>query len=91
MLARNPDSLLSFIAWLETKDPNEKYDYCAPGDCLLAQYLQAMGSPDYWLTHNGVREAFDGHGQEIVHPSSDRDTWAFGAALERARAIIRRG
>jgi hypothetical protein len=40
MLARNPTSLLSLIAWLKTKNPNESYKFsCTQGTCLFSQYL----------------------------------------------------
>lgn len=35
-------SLKGIIAWLETKDPKEEYNYCA-SDCAMAQYLKAIG------------------------------------------------
>jgi hypothetical protein len=45
MLARNPTSLLSLIAWLKTKDPAESYPFsCTNGKCLFSQYLnQSFG------------------------------------------------
>jgi hypothetical protein len=44
MLARNPLSLTTLIAWLQTKNPAEFYafsDLC--GKCLFSQYLTSMG------------------------------------------------
>jgi hypothetical protein len=35
--------LAGLIAWLETQDPNTRYNYADCGDCLLARYFTAMG------------------------------------------------
>jgi hypothetical protein len=40
----NDVSMDDFIGWLESKDPNEAYDYqnkC--GDCCIGQYMAARG------------------------------------------------
>lgn len=39
-------SLKGMIAWLETKDPKEKYDFVSK-ECACAQYFQAIGYTDY--------------------------------------------
>jgi hypothetical protein len=84
MLARNPASLLSLVAWLKTKDPAESYFFqCTNGKCLFSQYLnQVFGyNPDpvdprthgpWTLLH-----------QCYVTVASD-SPWTFGAALKRA-------
>jgi hypothetical protein len=82
MLARNPLSLLSIIAWLRTKDPDEHYPFCnTEGKCLFSQYLTSLGYPrdptsdlvyDLWrMLH---RVGYVAH----KHP------WTFGAAHARA-------
>ena len=38
-----PWTLSSLIAWLETKDPNEYYDYGDPSNCLNTQYAKSLG------------------------------------------------
>ena len=36
-------SLDGLIAWLETQDENESYQYGDAGDCLISRYLRAQG------------------------------------------------
>jgi hypothetical protein len=88
MLAKNPDSIHSMIAWLETKDPDACYDYKDSFHCLNTQYLEFHGL-DYgdertwdvplWhrLHHGDFRYIAEGRGHE--------DEWTFGKALARAR------
>lgn len=51
-------SLAGFIAWLETKNPDENYDYGDTERCALGQYYRSLGRepetyprevfPTYW-------------------------------------------
>jgi len=74
-----PYSWASLIAWLETKDPNERYDYqCL--NCLHGQYRVHLGMSELCF-----REA-------LRHPLVEWwigacGQWTFGAALKRARTI----
>ncbi len=40
-------SLSAIISWLETKDPQEKYDYLDHGCCLAAQYCRQVLNCSY--------------------------------------------
>jgi hypothetical protein len=85
MLARNPLSLTTLIAWLQTKNPAEFYafsDLC--GKCLFSQYLTSMGfNPeptseytfDTWALHLYFGEV------------ASMKPFTFGAALERAKRL----
>ena len=90
MLARNPVSLNSFIAWLETKDPNKQYDFMdMSGACLIGQYMAASDIPWDWNSSpSNFRKTaiaiFDGKPLDVV---SDVP-WTVGAALERARTAL---
>src|ERR1700704_1357829 len=39
-------SLKGIIAWLETKDPKEEYNYCDSKNCAMSQYLKSIGQRD---------------------------------------------
>jgi hypothetical protein len=87
MLARNPVSLLSIIAWLQTKDPNESYQFCnTDGSCLFSQYLVSLGYPRNPSTMD--TEMFEIWRQ--LHAKfcyvAQGLPWTFGAALTRAEA-----
>ena len=56
-------SVDNFVAWLETRDPNEKYTYISCNDCLIHRYFTAMGlsvnrvwARGYMLTSNPKEE-----------------------------------
>jgi hypothetical protein len=87
MLARNPNSLLSLVAWLKTKDPDESYNFsCTNGECLFSQYLsQSFGyDPDPVDAHtNGPWVALHLHYFSVAR----QVPWTFGAALTRAEAM----
>jgi hypothetical protein len=40
--AKTP-SLEGFIAWLETKDPEERYDWLSFSTCACGQYMRSLG------------------------------------------------
>lgn len=89
----DPASLLnvdSLIAWLETKDPNERYCYTNPRACLLAQYFRAHGFSKASVSVKKVRPDGDqilslpGKLNDIAHGSGANDH-TFGAALKRAQ------
>ncbi len=68
-----------FIAFLETKDPNEGYNWCGPESCACGQFY---GSRD-WIGLPGfarLNSIAQGNGR-LDNPSD----WTFGKCLERAR------
>jgi len=93
----DPFSLDSLIAWLETKAPNEQYDYGCNGHCLLAQYLTHLGHEQVRIggwgrfstsTTSGVfPEVFwrAACGSPSFGEGGCKWRWTFGAALGRAR------
>ena len=77
-------SLAGLVAWLETKDPNETYQWeTCQGHCLIGQYLHSVGIEWQWMvTHN------PGLYHELTpNALAGRLPHTFGAALERARAL----
>jgi hypothetical protein len=84
MLARNPVSLLSLVAWLKTKDSAERYPFqCTNGNCLFSQYLnQSFGyDPDPVDADTSVPWMELHRRYRLVASQTPR---TFGAALERA-------
>lgn len=81
----DPFSLEGLIAWLETKNPDEQYDYWdRSGGCLLGQYVKSLGLK--WEYHSdlsrGLHDKFANVVlYRIVAP------WTFGGALKHARAV----
>ena len=91
----NNISMDDFIGWLETKDPNETYDYhnkC--GDCCIGQYMAARGIrwPGRWeeiykIVCTQIFGGWCGYPQMVLAGSyynrgQDR---TFGAVLTRAK------
>lgn len=74
-------TLEDFIAWLETKPPNEYYTYPDPAICPCRQYLDSLGVKG--LT--GIRRLDD----LALGNGSGRD-WTFGKLLSRARVALLR-
>jgi hypothetical protein len=80
-------SLDGLIAWLETKDPSEKYDWGnCDGACLVHQYLTSCGirqrdwSSFYFKTQSPL-------GDDQPTCIAFQSPHTFGAALSRARAV----
>lgn len=74
-------SLDGFIAWLETKDPDETYNYLnCDGECVIGRYLGSLGIA--WTNMVTMKTNFylsvDRIASEFPH--------TFGAALRRALA-----
>lgn len=92
-------SLQSFVAWLETKDPEARYSfYECEGRCLVGQYMEFLGIP--WTgapihpngnwdrsSYKATAVAIFGPGPWTVHV---RKPHTFGAALNRARVFAAR-
>lgn len=76
--------LEDFIGWLETKDPNEKYEWAdMDGQCLIGQFGAHLGlSWEETCLDDGIYERLRDEGVlSCEHPRT------MGAALERARAL----
>jgi hypothetical protein len=87
-------SLADFIAWLETKNPNGKYDYLnCEGNCLMSQYMAARGVGiqgnyrigDYVSACYQVLgwHSYESRTQSVLSMSPN----TYGAALQRAREL----
>lgn len=107
----NPDwrkniSLADFICWLETKDPNEAYDYQnRKGDCCLGQYMKDRGVPWSFLrspfdkdsgTYAQVSIALFGHELDNQHVLMagqlyNNPSRTFGKALACAKKFQKDG
>lgn len=76
-------SIRGLIAWLETKDPNESYEFWScDSSCLLSQYLTARGIPR--AEHEHLREGWIGLHQRFDAIGITKP-WTFGDALKRAQ------
>jgi hypothetical protein len=88
---RPKPSLRGLIAWLETKDPDEGYEFFdCEGACLVGQYMASLGvtltyGPPKHTYMKACAAIFGGNGNDasvaIEHPRT------FGGALRRARAL----
>ncbi len=84
-----PLSMKAVIAWLETKDPGEEYNYMDYDCCLAAQYNASIGR-EYAHSKTFRRATSD---NPLTYLSFDRrlerisigSPSTFGAALKRAR------
>lgn len=87
---RTEPPLAGLIAWLETKDPNETYEWddCR-GRCLIGQYGASIG-----LSWKAICLLETGTHDETLYKKLTPNCLAlthphtFGAALERARASL---
>lgn len=89
----NPHSLDDLIAWLETKDPNEQYDFCSVNGCLIAQWVKHCDPRAHhpqdrdgstYIVH-GVEENFRYLYQIAGRPING--TYTIGNALLKARTL----
>jgi hypothetical protein len=89
-----PLNLQGLIAWLETQDPETKYNWSDVDSCLIARFLVAStgsrrGSGDYNNVCGGVGNyhfiGCNNHG----HPTGGKEhaDWTFGEALARAKHV----
>lgn len=78
-----------FLAFCESKDLDERYEYMAVGNCAFAQYLHAIGfltarcGGDYW------REGIEDQARHALPfpPTVLCGTPTFGALAERLHAL----
>lgn len=89
----NPKSMAAVVQWLETKNPEQEYDYCDSGECLAAQYNDSIGREYdlHWALGKGFfgsfSRRFNTFDYRLENVACDYPR-TFGAALERARAQI---
>lgn len=87
-----PISLRALIAWLETKPPKEKYEYCFPQSCALAQFRAACGfaGRDLIIDLGMVGSEYEHSWQSDLDDIVNQIDCTFGGALKRARKVLAR-
>jgi len=87
--AKTEPSLEGFIAWLETKDPNEEYDWSSYNHCAAGCYAMSVGitKEKLFQTNNEIIRRLS----LLARPpnfdyDNRRDT--FGACLSRACQVL---
>lgn len=91
----DPMQLATLIAWLQTRDPCDRYDYKNCRHCLLARYFRDCGFAGVEVSRTHVKHddgvLIFGSMQELPTYfdwiASD-GTPTFGAALQRARLVV---
>lgn len=78
----DPFSLEALVGWLEKQPGDDAYDYNSFGNCLMDQYLISAGL--CWM--NDYRHFLDVPTRVVI---AQRMPWTFGAALERARSLLK--
>lgn len=86
-------SLENLVAWLETKDPAEHYNFHESNKCVLAQWAESIdpcvdfviGETSFDYLVNGQMVSLRGF-KAIANDGNCK--WTFGAALTRARAAL---
>lgn len=68
------NKLNSFVSWLETKDPNEEYDYLDPITCLVARFYKETKSGDYIVSAVGrISDAINNNDYKYILTKADED------------------
>jgi len=82
--AQDPFTMQGLIAWLKTKPAKGRYNYFDTKRCLAAQYCRSIKVryPFHWYTIDSFQDKMENIGAD--HP------WTFGAALQRAKAELKR-
>lgn len=78
-------SLESFLAFVQTKDPTERYNYFNVNNCACAQYCDFVGAtygPAPTVQNGLERLASDTNAED------GEDDWTFGGLADRIRAEI---
>lgn len=81
-------TLPDLIAWLETKDPNERYDYTDANNCLWAQYLKAQGAAVFCISSSEMPGDGPNPWGWRVANNGFYETLTFGCALATAKKIL---
>lgn len=80
--------LADFIEWLETKDPQEEYNFTDLGSCAVVQYSTARGIRPYTGQYTGVcRKLFGGDYHRYAISVLAGDDQTFGAILNMAKSL----
>lgn len=74
---------VELVKWLETQNPNKRYAYTDPGNCLHAQFMRHLGRR-YRIN------LFSWTWLRTEFAVAARSPYTFGAALVRARHAFRR-
>jgi hypothetical protein len=80
-----------FIAFCESKDPNEHYEWSSYSDCACAQYAKSIGFEN-WTKHAHDGELWDQlNNIAAMVPTAwniedMRRNWTFGELVKRLRA-----
>jgi hypothetical protein len=78
------NDLASFVAWLETKNPNETYEFKDPYNCALGQYSRHIGAtPPDAINQTGEEWGIGFYGALTI---LKRET--FGECLHYARVAL---
>ena len=74
-----------WIAWLETQDPNQRYDWANLNDCACGRFYGngAWIKEDGWSLLNKIARG-ERH-DDACYRFDDVAGWTLGACLERAR------
>jgi len=94
MLAKTPIENFIFdkdeiIGFLESKDPNEKYDYVLPYDCAFAQFLTAHNIDPKGFYDQRHRSTPPGVWHRIVLKNGKEKVSTYGEALARAKELLK--
>jgi hypothetical protein len=85
--ATSEPSLPGFINWLESKDPNEHYQWRYSEICACGQYAKHLGKKEWqhtgsiWLTLNSLARGDD------LYAELDPKKRTFGQLLDRAKKV----
>lgn len=94
---RSPFETQSLIDWLEKQPPEEIYDYCDTGNCLLARYYRSVGFTNALVTpysvildgdHLDESKRLPEGWNEIAFGMTGSRSRTFAAALQRARNVL---
>lgn len=79
-------SRISFISWLETKDPKQRYDFLdCRGACLMGQYMAYLGHEWNGIIYEVFCAKVLGEHYRTVLEGKPQ---TFGGALRRARELV---
>lgn len=79
-----PFTLESLIAWLETKNAAQTYDYRLATECLVAQAFGLVIPGLCFIANCPSEIAHDTF--KAIHRIAVSEPWTMGAAITRARA-----
>jgi hypothetical protein len=68
------NKLNSFINWLETKDPNEEYNYLNPNTCLVARFYKETNVGYYTVLFVGrIQDAINDNDYKHILTNADEN------------------